>query len=80
MVFSRIDALARESAYVKSDFGILDQPATAHVETIRLVGEDVLFDCGKPRPCQILFSAGAMVMITPSVVSEKKVEYRFIPD
>ena len=79
-VFSRIHAIAAKSAFIKSDFGVLNERATAHVETVRLVDGEVLFDCGKPRPCEIQFSQDAMTIVTPSVVSEKRFFYRFIAD
>lgn len=77
------DAAAKKtagSAYIRDKFGIMDEPIVAHLDFFRWVDEQVMYDCGKSKPCRVLFGDGFMTVIKPGIVLEHKIRYERVSD
>jgi len=68
------------SAYIKDKFGIMNEKVVAHLDFYRWVDEQVMFDCGKPKPCKVQFGNNSMTVIKPGIVLEHKIQYELVPD
>ncbi len=79
-VFETVHATTTGSAYLRGDFGVLEEEAIAHLDTLKHVDEKLLFDCGRPAPCVVEISRDELVVVTPGVVKDKEVHYRLVPD
>ena len=75
------DAAVKEStgsAYIKSNFGVMDEPVVAHLDTFRWIEDQVMYDCDKPKPCRVEFAESFMTVIKPGLVLEHKIRYELV--
>jgi hypothetical protein len=75
------DAAAKKStgsAYIRDKFGVMDEPIVAHLDFFRWVDGHIMYDCGKPKPCKVLFNGGFMTVIKSGIVLEHKIRYEHV--
>lgn len=68
------------SAYVKGKFGVMDEKIVAHLDFFHWVDGQVMYDCGKPKPCKVTFNDSSMTVIKPGIVVEHKIRYDLVRD
>lgn len=68
------------SAYIKGKFGVMDEMIVAHLDFYHWVNNQVMFDCGKPKPCKVIFNDKSMTVIKPGIVLEHKINYSLVKD
>jgi len=68
------------SAYIKDKFGVMDELVVAHLDFFRWVDGQVMYDCGKPAPCKVMFDDSSMTVIKPGMVLEHKIRYDLVTD
>lgn len=79
-VFSRAHGSTAGSAFIRDDFGELEQAVVAHLDVVRVIDDRILFDCSNSAPCEVLFSPGEMVIVNPGIVGNHHVHHRLVPD
>ena len=67
------------SAYIKNKFG-MDKLIVAHLDFFHLVEGQVMYDCGKPKPCRVIFDNNSITVIKPGIVLEHKIRYALVRD
>jgi hypothetical protein len=73
------DAAVKEtsgSAYIRGKFGVMQQPVIAHIDSFRRLEGQIMYDCGKARPCRIEFGNESMNEIKPGIVMEHNTPYK----
>lgn len=65
---------------VKSDFGLLAEPATVEMESFQVNGDRVAFQCGGTKPCLAEFEDNSMVMSKAGVVGEHILQFDQVLD
>jgi len=78
--FNRVKNETSGSAYIKGKFGIMDEKIVAHLDFYHWVDNQVMYDCGKPRPCRVSFDDTSMTVIKPGLVLEHKIHYTLVND
>lgn len=68
------------SAYIKGKFGVMDELIVAHLDFYHWVDNQVMYDCGKPKPCKVIFNDNSMTVIKPGIVLEHKIQYSLVND
>jgi len=66
------------SAYIRDKFGVMDEQIVAHLDYFRWVDDQVMYDCGKPKPCRVTFDDSSMTVIKPGIVLEHKIRYELV--
>ncbi|GJL81352.1 MAG: hypothetical protein DHS20C01_09860 [marine bacterium B5-7] len=79
-VFESVSAQTTKSAYIRGDFGILDEAIVAHIDKVKTIDGRVMFDCSLSAPCEIIFSDNEMIIMNPGIVKKLEVHYRLVPD
>lgn len=77
------NAAAKESAgsaYIRDKFTVMAEPVVAHLDFFRWVDGQVMYDCGKPRPCKVVLDDGFLTVVKPGIVLEHKIRYDLISD
>lgn len=80
-IISAFNAAVKEStgsAYIRGKFGVMDEQIVAHLDYFRWVDDQVMYDCGKPKPCRVIFNDGSMTVIKPGIVLEHKIIYKLV--
>jgi len=67
------------SAYIKNKFG-MSELIVAHLDFFHWVDGQVMYDCGKPKPCKVTFDDSSMTVIKPGIVLEHKIRYELVRD
>lgn len=80
LVFDAANRATAASAYLRDDFGILDEAVVVHLDKVQIVNDRALFDCGLSAPCEVLLDKDGMALISPGLVREHRVEYRLVAD
>ena len=79
---TRALARARErtggAAFIKDNFGLLEQKATVQIERYGYYRDRIVFECGAPAPCTIHIGNGFLEFSKPGVVGEHVVLYRHV--
>ena len=68
------------SAYISDTFGVLEERIVAQLDTIRIIEDEVYFDCGVSTPCRIEFEDKGMNIIQKGIVKDHVTFYDLIPD
>lgn len=68
------------SAYIKGKFGVMDEKIVAHLDFFHWVEGQVMYDCGKPKPCKVTFADNSLTVIKPGIVLEHKIRYDAVRD
>ncbi len=79
-LFEVVRATTTGSAYIRDDFGVLDQDILAHTDSIKVLDGEIKFDCSNSAPCEIRFSGESMKIIKPGIVKQHIVNYDLISD
>lgn len=66
------------SAYIRGKFGVLGELSVAHLDFYHLVDNQVMYDCGKAKPCRVTFDSDSMTVIKPGLVLEHKIYYELV--
>ncbi len=74
-VFSTVNRETTGSAYIRDTFGLLDKPVVAHLDVVRRVDGQIMFDCGDATPCTIEFPDDSMQVIKRGVVKDHVMDY-----
>jgi hypothetical protein len=77
-VFDAARAQTTSSAYLRGDFGLLQQKATLHIERYGYLEDRIVFECGSLAPCTIRLGEGYLELIKPGVINEHIVRYRHV--
>jgi len=83
VINSAFDTAAKKSsgsAYIRDKFGVMDESVVAHLDFFRWVDGQVMYDCGKPTPCRVVFDESYMTVIKPGMVLEHKIRYDLVED
>jgi len=68
------------SAYIRGKFGVMDEQIVAHLDTFHWVDDQVMYDCGKSAPCEVVFDDSSMTVIKPGIVMDHKILYELVRD
>ena len=79
-VFNVVNRETTGSAYIRDTFGLLEKPVVAHLDVIRRVDGQVMFDCGDSTPCTIEFPNDSMQVVKRGVVKDHVIKYEHIED
>ncbi len=79
-VFNQVKKETTGSAYIKGKFGVMDEPIIAYLDFFHWVNDQVMYDCGKPKPCRVTFNDHSMTVIKPGLVLEHKIHYSLVSD
>ena len=77
-VFDTAVKKTAKSAYIRDKFGLLDKPAVAHLDMVRRIDGEVMYDCGNATPCKVIFAGDSMTVIRPGVVMNREIFYERI--
>jgi len=79
-VFHKASQETTGSAYISGTFDLLDEKIVAHLDFIRRIDGDVMFDCDRAVPCRMEFDESSMRIIKKGLVKDHVTSYQFIPD
>lgn len=68
------------SAYIADTFGLLDERAVVHLDSVRYIEGKYYFDCGVSVPCKIEFSDELMTIIQKGLVKDHITAYDRVVD
>lgn len=77
-VFQEAKKKTTGSAYLRGKFGLLEEPATVHIEKYSYLEDRVLFECGSLAPCTIRFSEDYLELIKPGIITEHIIKYNHV--
>jgi hypothetical protein len=66
------------SAYIRGDFGQLEQSATAQIERFGYLEDRIVYECGSLAPCTINLGDGFLEQIKPGVINEHIIRYNHV--
>ena len=76
--FERARLQTASAAYIKDNFGLLEEKATVQIERYGYYRDRIAFECGALAPCTIRIGNGFLEFSKPGVVSERVVLYRHV--
>lgn len=76
--FNTAATMSTGSAYIRGKFGVMDELIVAHLDFYHLVDKQVMYDCGKAKPCRVVFDDSFMTVIKPGIVLEHKIRYEHV--
>ncbi len=79
-VFAEVKQTVTESAYVKSDFGLLEQAATVSIEPYGIENDRALFDCGGSGTCATIFFKDALHIVKTGIINDHIIKYNRVPN
>ncbi|MDH5766009.1 MAG: hypothetical protein OEZ38_08335 [Gammaproteobacteria bacterium] len=79
-VFKVVDEKYKTDAYVKDGFGILEEKIIAHIDSIRRVNDEIMFDCGFSAPCKIVFENDLFKVIKKGIVKDNVTLYYHVKE
>jgi len=68
------------SAYIKDDFGILDEKIIAHIDVIHRVNGEIMYDCGVMSPCKIVFGKNSFKVLQKGIAKDHVTLYDYVPE
>lgn len=78
-VIARVFAAARKrttsAAYLRGEFGLLEQAATVQIERYGYYQDRIAFECGALSACTIKLGQGYLELIKPGVINEHIIRY-----
>ncbi len=79
--FRNVKRQARSKSYIRSDFGVLKEKATAHIETYRMLDDSTaMFECDGTAPCRVKFNGDTMEMIKAGMLNNHIIGFSRIDD
>jgi hypothetical protein len=66
------------SAYIRGDFGHLEESATAQIERFGYLDNQIVYECGSLAPCTIKLEDGFLEQIKPGVINEHIIRYNHV--
>lgn len=79
-IFDIVNKKTRSDAFIKDDFGILDEKIIAHVDVVKRINGEIMFDCSITAPCKIKFKDNAFVVIKKGIVKDHVTRYDYVSD
>ena len=79
-IFEVVGKKYKVDAYIKDDFGVLDEKIIAHIDRIRRVNGEIMFDCGFSAPCKILFDQDSFKVIKKGIVKDHVTLYHHVKE
>lgn len=79
-VFSAANQKSSNSSFIRDKFGLLEQPVVAHLDTFRIVNNEVQYDCSNTAPCRIVFMEGALNTIKKAIVGEHVIKFEHVKE
>ena len=76
--FNSAEKKSSGSAYIRDKFGVMDELVVAHLDFYRWIDKQLMYDCGKPKPCKITFDDKFLTVIKPGIVVEHKIRYDLV--
>ena len=76
--FERARQQTASAAYLKDNFGLLEEKATVQIERYGYYQDRIAFECGALAPCTIRIGNGFLEFSKPGVVGERVVLYRHV--
>lgn len=76
--FERGRAQTDSAAYLRGNFGELEQKATLHIERYGYIENRIVYECGSLAPCTIRFGDGYLELIKPGVINEHIIRYNHV--
>jgi len=77
-VFEQIRKQVKTSAFVRDNFGYLDEKATVQFERFGYMQDQIIFECGSLAPCKIKPADGYLELIKPGMINEHIIKYNHI--
>ena len=77
-IFQIVNKRTTASAYIKEDFGILSENIIAHIDVIRRVNGDVMYDCGVISPCKIVFAKDSFKVLQKGIFKDHVTNYEYV--
>lgn len=77
-VFQQARKRATGSAYLRGDFGQLDELATVQIEKFGYLGDLLVFECGALSPCTIKLHDDYIELIKPGIINEHIIKYNHV--
>ena len=66
------------SAFIRGDFGQLEESATAKIERFGYLEDQIVYECGSLAPCTIKLGDGFLEQIKPGVINEHIIRYNHV--
>ncbi len=80
-VFRNVKRKARSKSYIRGSFGVLEEKATAHIETYKMLdGDTALFECDGLAPCRARFSGDTMELIKAGMINNHIIGFTRVDD
>ncbi len=79
-VFQQAKTLTTGSAYLRGDFGQLEELATVQIEKFGYLDDRLIFECGALSPCTIKLHDSYLELIKPGVINEHIIKYDHVAD
>ena len=77
-IFALVNKRTIASAYIKDDFGILDEKIIAHIDVIRRINGDIMYDCGLISPCKVVFGEDSFKVLKKGIAKDHVTLYHHI--
>lgn len=77
-IFEKIRKQINTSAYIRDDFGYLEEKATVQFERFGYMQDKIIFECGSLAPCSIKPADGYLELIKPGMLNEHIIKYDHI--
>ncbi len=79
-VFHQAKSQTTGSAYLRGDFGQLEELATIQIEKFGYLEDRLVFECGALSPCTIKMHDSYLELIKPGIINEHIVKYNHVDD
>ncbi len=79
-VFEAAKAQTGGSAYLRGEFGQLEQLATVQIEKFGFLDDVLVFECGALSPCTIKVHDDYIELVKPGVINEHIIKYTHVVD
>lgn len=80
LVFKKVNRSSEGGSFTRSDFGLLNEAATVHVEKYKLVIDQFQFKCGSITPCAIRFSEDYLELVKSGIINEHIIKFDHLPN
>ncbi len=77
-VFQQAKSQTTGSAYLRGEFGQLQELATVQIEKFGYLDNQLVFECGALSPCTIKLYDDFLELIKPGVISEHIIKYNHV--
>ncbi|MCP4491379.1 MAG: hypothetical protein GY820_29300 [Gammaproteobacteria bacterium] len=77
-VFEQAKKQTTTSAYLRGEFGHLDQLATVQIERFGYLEDRLVFECGSLSPCTIKLYDNYLELYKPGMINEHIIKYNHV--